>query len=109
LSLLICRKMAVVWLTVFAFQPNNLLCPHLTSLAKASSVPRRTQTAILLAGVSFARGKKPRQLLGRASSLGSLHPDNKSSGAPDQETWEVENRRVDMPTTTTNWIVRFLT
>ena len=40
----------------------------------------------LLAGVSFARGKKPRQLLGRASSLGSLHPDNKSSGAPDQET-----------------------
>ena len=40
----------------------------------------------LLAGVSFARGKKPRQLLGRASSLGSLHPDNKSSGASDQET-----------------------
>jgi hypothetical protein len=34
-------------LSVLTFKPNNPLGPHLTWLAKASSVPGRTQTAVL--------------------------------------------------------------
>src|SRR5262249_48954323 len=39
--------MAVVCLTVLAFQPSKLRGRQPTSLAKASSVPGRTQTAVL--------------------------------------------------------------
>ena len=49
LSILTCRKMAVVCLTTFGLQLNNPpRALHLTELAKASSVPGRTQTAILV-------------------------------------------------------------
>jgi hypothetical protein len=39
--------MAVLWLTVFAFQLNKPAGMYATSLAKASSVPGITHTAIL--------------------------------------------------------------
>src|SRR6476620_5978005 len=39
--------MAVVCLTILAFQPSKLRGRQPTSLAKASSVPGRTQTAVL--------------------------------------------------------------
>src|ERR1700681_4484268 len=48
LSLLTCRKIAVVWAIIFAVQPNNPRGRlHLIAVAKASSVPGRTQTAVL--------------------------------------------------------------